>query len=243
MRRLATAALLLLGAWGCGAPDAESAPAPESSAPAAPGTTEAPASGRPNTPAASAAPAAPDTPPQHTVNVTVTRLDGTPLPGVGALAAPSPNAFEEPVARSNLTNNQGRAAMRVPADADLYVRGWDPDMRYFANNYYRLTPRAPETFDFALTMVEGGTLEGVFFGPDGRPLAHAGLRMVMVHPSEGAWWPARATTDAEGAAVFAPVPAGEYLLRINAAGGLQGEVAQVALPPGSTRSLGEVLLH
>ena len=241
--RWAAAALLLAAAWGCGGPAPVPGPQsePETEAPPARGATAAPAPGTPNTPATAGA--MPDTPPQHTVIVTVTRLDGTPLRGVGALAAPSPNAFDAPVARSNLTNAQGRATLRMPADADLYVRGWDPDMRYFANNYYRLTPRAPETFDFALTMVEGGTLEGVFFGPDGRPLSNAGLRLVMVHPTEGPWWPARATTDADGAAVFSPVPAGEYLLRLNAADGLQGQVAQVALPPGSTRSLGEVLLH
>ncbi len=163
---------------------------------------------------------------------------GRPLPGIGVLAADQPNAFTEPVARGTLSDADGNAYLEAPPNRLLFLRGWDPDLRYFSNNFYEVPPSGPGTRDnLVITMVEAARLRAQVTH-ESLPVAGETVTLMLVHPQYGPWWPAESITDAAGNVEFAPVPPGEFLLRLQTQQGYGMEKASTPIPPGSITDLG-----
>ncbi|HIJ66646.1 MAG TPA: carboxypeptidase regulatory-like domain-containing protein [Candidatus Hydrogenedentes bacterium] len=170
-------------------------------------------------------------------------LDGTPVPGIMPIATTDPNAFDEPFAKGQLTGPDGRSAITIEPGRHTYVRGWDPALRKFANNYVELLPVSGNAIEeMVLVMVSGAALEAALLTPDGVPAANVEVRLMMVHPAEGPWWPATAVTDADGLVRFGAVPAGNFAIRLVADDIGEIEFAEVMLPPNGTVQLGRIVL-
>jgi len=180
-----------------------------------------------------------------TARVAVVDLDGEPLAGMRPVATRTPNAFGEPVVMGAATDLKGSGYVLLPADIRLYVRAWDPDLTYFANNYFDIPAGKPggETPLMRIVMVEGASLDVVLLDADGRPAANTNVGLMMFHPAKGAWWPGEADTDAGGAAHFASLPAGAYMLKLKALNVGRIDIPNVQMTPGGQTDLGEVILH
>lgn len=177
------------------------------------------------------------------VRVRIVDIEGNPLPYAVPIAASQPNAFEKPVVVGDAANNHGDAAFYIPPDQRLYIRGWDFSLRMFANNYYDVFPGpVMEPGVMKLVMVLGSTIRAELVGPDGQPAAGAAVALMMYHPTQGAWWPTEATCDQKGVAVFGPVPAGIFTLKLKTEAGAFAETEPVTLQPGSLADLGRVVL-
>lgn len=229
--------LAVLGFAGCGqAPDAP--PAHEAS-----GVLEAPPAGAET---AGEAGAEAETPASRAPVgvVRIVDLDGVPLQQMAAIATATPNAFEEPLARGVLSGPDGESRLRLPGRDKVYVRAWDPLLRYFANNYYEVAPDpGVGVYEMTVTMVPGAILEGEFYLPEGDPAAHRPISLMLVHPSEGPWWPADSETDASGHVRFEYVPAGEFDIFLRVDERYVHEASGVPLRAGGRHDLGAVLLH
>lgn len=195
-------------------------------------------------PAAGTPPPGPQTPSSVVGQVQIVDLDGRPLANMAPIATLSPNAFERPIAQGELSGQDGRTSVVFPSDQRVFVRGWDPALRYFTNNFYEV-PAGPgsETGLMTLVMVPGASLDAVLLGPGEQPLANEHVDLMMFHPTKGAWWPETATTDARGAVHFPSLPAGSYTLQFKTAGGAQVEAPDVKLPPAGHTDLGRILLE
>jgi len=176
--------------------------------------------------------------------VRVVDLEGRPLAHMAPIATRRPNAFDEPVARGELTGPDGSGTVVLPAGQRLCVRAWDPALKLFSNNYYDVMPDSgTQTELMTLVMVPGASLRAVLVGADGAPAANTHVRLMMSHPTEGPWWPGRAHTDETGAVRFPALPAGTYTIRMETEDAGQLEIPQVDLPPGGRTDLGALALH
>ncbi|NIA13367.1 MAG: hypothetical protein GWP08_04745 [Nitrospiraceae bacterium] len=234
MRRLAV--LILLAAVGCGQPEAT--PSAQPAAPANP------------TPSSESISPATDVSPsasgggQVFAEVRIVNLEGRPLANMAAIASTSPNAFDPPVARGELSREDGTCTLILPSDQRLYVRGWDPTVQMFTNNYYDVLPgEATHTEMMTLVMVEGASLEAAIVNPDGQPAAGTPVRIMLSHPAKGPWWPDEGKTNADGVVHFERVPAGTYVLTVRVPSGAQLEVPGVDLKPGGHTDLGQLNLQ
>jgi len=177
------------------------------------------------------------------VRVKIVDLDGNPLPGVAPVAVAQPNAFEKPVAIGEPANQNGDAVLFVPPDQRLYIRGWDFTLGMFANNYYDVFPGpVTEPGVMKLVMVLGGTLRAELVAPDGKPAASEKVALMLYHPTQGPWWPTEATTNQKGVAIFGPVPAGIFTLKLKTESGAFAETGEVTIQPGGLQDLGRIKL-
>ncbi len=179
-----------------------------------------------------------------TAHVRVAKLDGTPLAGIAPIVTKQPNAFDAPVATGPLTAANGESYVQYPRKEYLYLRGWDPELKYFPNNFFDLLPsREAVVGGLELVMVEGAVLTAALVGADGVPLANANAGLMMLHPNRGPWWPAQSNCDAAGTVRFEAVPPGSFTLRIKAEPGGMVEVPETAIRPGGAVDLGVLFLH
>ena len=241
MKRLALAFVLSLSAIGCGestppeAPPApEVVPAPEAAAEIIPPVTE-----EPTTPAPL---------PQEAgfvhATVQVVDLAGTPLAGMAPIVTRQPNAFDQPVAMGDPTDGKGMGTIRFENKEHLYLRAWDPTLDYFPNNFYEVLPGGSNVEGtLTIQMVGSSSLEAQLMLPDGQPAANATVALMRAHATRGPWWPAQATSDAEGVVRFPNLPAGEFVLSFKVAAGPKLEVAETPLPPGAKVNLGVLTLQ
>lgn len=171
-------------------------------------------------------------------------LDRRPLPGLLPIATTQPNAFDKPIATGGPTATDGHGWVAVPQDRRVFVRAWDPSLRLYANNYIELPPGEGTVTEVQeVVMVPGATLEARLTAPDGRPIAHENVDLMLFHPTKGPWWPAQVDTDAEGNVRFPAVPAGRYTVKIKSAKYGEMELHDIALPPGGRTKLGTVTLQ
>jgi len=179
-----------------------------------------------------------------TAQVQMVGIDGDPLSNVAPIAALSPNAFEKPIAQGDPTGADGRSYVTFPSEQRVFVRGWDPALRLFANNFYEV-PAGPgtQTELMTLVMAPGASLDAMLLTAAQQPLANEPVDIMMVHPTKGPWWPVQATTDDRGALHFPVLPPGVFTIRIKAANGAQAEIAKASLPPGGHADLGAVVLQ
>jgi len=234
LARLAPVWVLALLA-GCGS---ETASPPPAAAP--PAAESAPASPPPpaETPASAAASGFIE------ARIEVVNLDGAPLPGMLPIVTTQSNAFDKPLAMGAPTDAQGLGSVRAPNGAHLYLRAWDPETRYFANNFYDLLPAQGGTTELLrIQMAPGASLGATLARADGSPVAGEAASVLLVHPTAGPWWPAHGTTTSDGALQLDSVPAGRYSLRIKTESGLHLEVPDVSLPPGSAPDIGALTLQ
>lgn len=165
-------------------------------------------------------------------------LEDRPLAGLIPIATREANAFNEPVVRGEPTKADGLGVLTISPAEHLFLRMWDPALKYFANNFYEMQPGDPRAADtMNVAMVPGASLEMTL------PAANATVDILMIHPSEGPWWPARATADASGHVHFGAVPAGVFTVRIRAVPGGTAELTDVRLQPGGTADAGAVTLN
>ena len=203
---------------------------------------------RPEVPAREAAPAEMQDEAAGPVSISapirVVTLAGAPLPNMMPIATLLPNAFDEPVAKGPLTNAAGESRIRFPATEKVALRAWDPELRYFPNNFYDVLPgTGTVTETLVVTMVESGAVEALLMMPDGRPARGENTGLMMFHPVHGPWWPAEADANERGEVVFRRVPPGNFVLRLRVASGAAIEVAETFIPPGDTAHLGIVYLQ
>ncbi|MBI1320296.1 MAG: hypothetical protein GC168_15320 [Candidatus Hydrogenedens sp.] len=230
-RRLMTAAALL-ALQGCGGSTVPPAPAPAST-PVAETPTPPPAP-----------PTQPKAQPVLIARIEVVDLEGNPLPGMLPIVTTQSNAFDEPLSVGAPTDAAGHGSVSAPNDAHLYLRAWDPEMAYFATNFYDLLPgEGGQTDVLRVQMVRGVPLEATLNGPDGAPIAGESAGVLLIHPTAGPWWPARGATDALGRLRLDSVPPGRYTLRIKTEDGRRLEVPDVDLAPGSAPDLGALTLQ
>ena len=231
----------------CGGEEKPDPPPPQETTPPKP---EAPAEETPVSPAQEPAPQAEPDPAEKvetaeiTAPVRVIDLAGKPLSAMAPIACTKPNAFTQPLRTGPLTNEQGRSEVTFPGDRKLYLRAWDPDTRYFSNNFQTYLGTGAEVRDIVeLVMVEGARLTAILASPDRQPLAEQEVRLMMAHPTQGPWWPARTTTDTGGVADFGTVPAGRFLLEIRSQAGYGRQIPETGLLPGRDVDLGLVVLN
>ncbi len=221
---MGVAAVILLTVPSCEPPSAPQSP-PREQTPG-PGTGGAAA-----LPAASVA----------TGYFTAVDLAGKPLPALRPIASREPNAFDEPVAVGQPTDTAGKAMLSFPSTEKLYLRLWDPELKYFANNFYEALPNQGNVAkDMKITMVESAALALRLETADGTPLVSQEIQLMMSHPVRGPWWPARAVTDGEGRVLFSRVPPGQFALSLTMATGERLELPETALMPGGTADLGVI---
>ncbi len=174
----------------------------------------------------------------------VVTLEGLPLSGMIPIATLQPNAFDRPIATGVKTNADGQSRIRFTTDQKVALRAWDPDLRYFPNNFYEVLPQIGEVDEMlVISMVEAATIEAVLFQPDGRPVANENTGIMLFHPVHGPWWPAEADADEKGAVTFAKVPPGQYVLRLKVASGAAVEIPETYLAPGKSAHLGLLYLQ
>jgi len=226
----ATAWTLAILLAGCGSPEPEPSPsptvAPDASAKEAPLPDTAEARG----PLKAA--------------VQVVDLDGAPLAGIAPILTTRPNAFDRPVVTGPPSGADGESSIAVPEQKRLFLRAWDPDLNYFPNNYYEILPNQAESIDaMTVTMVPAGAFSAVLIQPNGAPVVAEPVELMMIHPTEGPWWPAQTVTDAVGHATFKNIPAGEFALHLQAASGGATDLPITPLPPATPIDLGEIKLE
>jgi hypothetical protein len=182
--------------------------------------------------------------PNSALTVVILDLDGAPIPEVAAIVTEAANAFDNPIVRGSITGADGKSDLLIPRDRETYVRGWDPTLNYFANSFLTIAQGdAPLPADSSLVMAPASQLTAQFYAPDGVPLpADTQVQIMFSHPSQGPWWPARATTNADGRALFDKVPAGKFHLSVYTEGSGEAEVTEALLLPRQTVDLGIVQL-
>ena len=178
------------------------------------------------------------------IRIKVVDMNGKPVANMLPIATKKANAFDVPLAKGELTGDDGAGLVNVPADQYLYVRAWDPIKQIFANNYYDVLPgRAAPIEDLQVTMLLGASLDVDVMSADGAPIVSQPVGMMMSHPVHGPWWPAETQTDSNGRARFGPVPPGKYLITIETRDHKKVELPEQTLMPGQTASLGPVKLQ
>ena len=209
-------------------------------------STAAPASApAPATPAPAAAPPAPEEKHAPTVTATlkvVSLADAKPLAGMVPIITVEPNAFDEPLAHGDPTGADGVSVFTFANDRKVCLRAWDPNLDYFPNNFFEVTPDTESSAtEGTVAMAKSASLHALLLRPDNTPVANETVRMMMYHPKRGAWWPAEAKTDAGGAVAFERVPPGMFAIQMECASGRM-RAEDVTLLPGETGDLGPILL-
>ncbi len=173
--------------------------------------------------------------------VKVVDLDGRPLGGMRPIATTEPNAFERPISVGEPTAGDGESTLMIPEDRQVYIRAWDPELKWFANNYIDIPPTPGSSVpELRIMMVRAGSLTIRLIAQTGEPVADTEIELMMFHPAKGPWWPTKAETDRDGKAEFESVPPGVYTVRIDAAASGRIELPDVAIDPGGHTDLGEV---
>ena len=179
-----------------------------------------------------------------TARMRVVNLQGQPLPGMVPIATLQPNAFDQPIATGVLTSAAGESHIRFTTDQKVALRAWDPELRYFPNNFYEIMPNTGEISETLLiSMVKSASLEAVLFLPDGRPAMNENVGLMLFHAAHGPWWPAEADADEKGAITFSQVPPGQYVLRVKVASGAAVEIPETYIAPGQSTHLGLLYLQ
>ena len=239
MKRLALALLLSLSAIGCGESTPPEVPPVSESVPEIPVEIVPPTPDEPSTLAP-----VPQEPGFVYATVQVVDLAGTPLAGMAPIVTRQPNAFDEPVAMGLPTDGKGMGTIRFENKEHLYLRAWDPTLDYFPNNFYEVLPGGSNVEGtLTIQMVGSSGLEAQLMLPDGQPAVNETVALMLSHATRGPWWPAQATTDAEGVVRFPNLPAGEFVLSFKVAAGPQLEVTETPLPPGANINLGVLKLQ
>ncbi len=185
-----------------------------------------------------------DTTEQVIAYVQVSDIAGNSLVEMVPIVTLQPNAFDTPVAFGTDSDSEGNSTIYFPADQRLYLRAWDPELRYFPNNFYDVMPHTGNVVrDVKLTMVEGGVMEMLLTDENGNPVNEDNVALMMYHPERGPWWPADAESDAQGYVRFENVPAGSYQIRLISEQHGRLEIPEVNIPPGQTVNLGLVSLQ
>jgi len=196
-----------------------------------------------------ALPAGPQTVSEDTENFVVVSarvvdLDGQPVAGITPIVVATPNAFNEPIASGPTSNEHGESRFRFEPSGTMYIRAYDPGQVYSPNNYITVLPAQGGSIPEAqLVVAEAATLQAQLFRSDGEPIANENAGIMMLHPVEGPWWPSETDTDAEGVAVFRPVPPGSYVIRLKTVSTNLTEIPETLLPPATVTDLGVVTLN
>lgn len=176
--------------------------------------------------------------------VQVLDISGSPLETMVPIVTLQPNAFDTPLAFGSDSDAEGNSTIYFPVDQRLYLRAWDPELRYFPNNFYDVMPHTGNVVrDVKLTMVEGGIMEMLLTDQNGDPVHEDDVSLMMYHPERGPWWPADATSDGHGYVRFENVPAGSYQIRLISSQHGRLEIPEVNIPPGQTVNLGLLSLQ
>lgn len=176
--------------------------------------------------------------------VRVVDLKGQPLGGMAPIATLQPNAFDEPVATGPLTGEDGRSSLLFPADQRVCVRAWDPELRYFANNYVDVLPNTGNvTEEMEIVMVPAASFQMTLLLPNGLPAADRNVGLMMFHPTRGPWWPSEGNTDSTGRVAFVSIPPGRFLLKLKVDSGESIELPELSLAPGASIDMGPVILQ
>lgn len=237
--------LALLLAGGCSDPEPESPPerdpvTEEAATPVETAPSEPPENTATETPTGEAD----ETPPTLFATIKVVDLAGEALPGMTPIVTRQPNAFDPPVATGTATGLDGQGSIRFKTGEHLYLRAWDPALRFFPNNFFEVLPGGSRIDgELVIQMVPSMNLEAQFFLPDGEPARDQAVALMLFHPDRGPWWPAEARSDAEGVAAFPNLPAGEFVLRFKVESGPRLERGQTPLPPASSVNLGPISLE
>lgn len=175
--------------------------------------------------------------------VRVVDLEGRPLAGMAPIATTTPNAYERPVTKGPLTGADGFSETPLDPNQYLYVRAWDPNLAYFANNFYDVPPGEGIIEDtLTIQMAPAAALAAEVVLPNGRPCANANMNAELIHPERGPWWPVQAQTGPTGRVLFRQVPPGRFMVRLETEAGAAVELPAVDLPPGGAVDLGRVEL-
>jgi len=171
-------------------------------------------------------------------------LEGHPLANMRPIATREPNAFDEPVATGDPTGADGKGRLVFPNNERLFLRLWDPELKYFANNFFESVAHEGNVTDnLKVVMAPAASFAVTLLLADGTSLNQDPVEIMMSHPTRGPWWPARGTTDDAGHARFDRVPPGQYVLRVTTASGHEIEVPEIQLPPSAHLDLGALTLR
>ncbi len=170
-------------------------------------------------------------------------LEGAPLPAMLPIATRKANAFDPPLSTGDLTDEDGRSQLLLPQGEQVYVRAWDPSFGYFANNYFTVLPNPGEATDeMVVTMAKSATLSAHVTLPNGEPIAHEEVSLLLTYPTQGPWWPKKALSDDTGIVIFDGLPPGEYILRFETPQGHALEVPRTFLAPGKNTDIPNIAL-
>jgi len=174
--------------------------------------------------------------------VRVVDLAGNPLPNMQPVANRQRNAWDDPISRGDLTNRQGWGELALPPDGLVYVRAWDPAQRYHPSNFLSVHAIPDiELEPVTVTMVEAARLEARLVDESQAPLEDEPAELLLFHPEEGPWWPARTQTGPDGGVEFDQIPPGEYRVQIAGPSG-RVELSNVTIRPGGSVDLGALPL-
>ncbi len=179
--------------------------------------------------------------PYVTGKVFIIDSTGKPLENIASIATEKPNAFDEPIARGNLSGPDGVSIIQIPKNKAVFIRAWDPILHYFPNNYFEIHPTDADYLeDMQVLMLEASAIEFQLFDEEDQPVMGENVGLMMYHPKLGPWWPCDGHTDMEGNIQFKPIPPGMYNLRIKTERGMILEIKEVKIPPASTINLGKI---
>ncbi len=169
---------------------------------------------------------------------------GKPLANMRPIATQTPNAFDVPVATGDPTGADGKGQLVFPNNERLFLRLWDPELKYFANNFYESVAHEGNVTDtLKVVMAPAASFEVTLLLADGSALNQDPVEIMMAHPTRGPWWPARGTTDDTGHVRFDQVPPGQFVLRVTSSSGHEIDVPEIQLAPGGHLDLGAVALR
>lgn len=170
--------------------------------------------------------------------VRVVDLAGNPLPNMQPIANRQRNAWDDPVSRGDLTNSEGWGMLALPPDGLVYVRAWDPSHRHHPSNFLSVHAiPGVELEPVTVTMVQAARLEARLVDESQAPVENEPAELLLFHPEEGPWWPARTQTGPEGRVEFDHIPPGEYRIQIAGPSG-RVELSDVPIRPGGSVDLG-----
>lgn len=173
--------------------------------------------------------------------ITIVDSTGKPLEKMAGIATEKPNAFDEPIARGNLSGPDGISTIHIPRNKGVFIRAWDPILHYFPNNYFEIPPTDADYLeDMQVLMLEASSIEFQLFDKDDQPVQNQSVGLMMFHPKLGPWWPCDGHTDETGTVQFKPVPAGMYNLRLKTESGMILEIKEIKIPPASSINLGKI---
>ena len=180
-----------------------------------------------------------------TVTATLTAVsltDATPLAGMIPIITLEPNAFDAPLAHGEPTDANGVSKFIFPADRKVCLRVWDPNLDYFPNNFFDVQPGTEDSAtEGTVAMARAASLHALLLRPDNTPAAEETVRMMMMHPKRGPWWPAEARTDSAGVVAFNKVPPGMFAVQMECPSGRM-RAEDVTLLPGESGDLGPITL-